>query len=185
MKITSNEIKKENTKKISDMINLAMESNEDLDMDENRQLDKGKGVDRGEQNMSSSDVIIPVYRDSEDIRRQKVLENLNNDALRRRSSFIAEEDAIREHKSILATILSKMEVLRDYNRINHKSLTINSRYREGVDRITKDEIKYLVNTIINDPDVSPEVRGKVSNGTIPGKIGVNSVIIKYLESKTK
>jgi len=39
---------KDNTKKISDMINLAMESDEDLAGDESRRLDKGKGVDRGE-----------------------------------------------------------------------------------------------------------------------------------------
>jgi len=127
-----------------------------------------------------------MYTDLEYIRRQKVLDDLNKDALRRRPSFISEEDALKEHKSTLATILSKMKIMRrDYNRINHKSLTINSRSREGVDNFSMDEIKYLVNTIINDPDASSEVRGKVSDGTIPGKIGVNSVIIKYLESKTK
>jgi hypothetical protein len=44
---TSNKIG-EKQKKISAMINLAMESSEDLDMDENRQLNKGKGIDRSE-----------------------------------------------------------------------------------------------------------------------------------------
>jgi hypothetical protein len=39
---------KENTKKLSDMLNIAMESDEDLDKGESRRLDKGKGVDRGE-----------------------------------------------------------------------------------------------------------------------------------------
>jgi hypothetical protein len=177
---------KENTKKLSDMLNIAMESDEGLDRDESRRLDKGKGVDRGGQDMSnSSNEMKPILTDPEDIRRKKVLDDLNKDALRRRPSFILEENAIREQKSTLATILSKMEIIRDYNRINHKSLTINSRCPEGIDKISKDEIKCLVNTIINDPDVLPEVREKVSNGTIPGRIGVNSVIIKYLESKTK
>ena len=45
---TSSHETKDNIKKLSDMINLAMESDEDLDRDENRRLDKGKGVDRGE-----------------------------------------------------------------------------------------------------------------------------------------
>jgi hypothetical protein len=48
---SSSETIEENTKKLSDMINLAMESDEDIDKGESRRLDKGKGVDRGE-NMS-------------------------------------------------------------------------------------------------------------------------------------
>jgi hypothetical protein len=43
----SSEIK-DNTKKLSEMINLAMESDEDLSGGESRRLDKGKGVDKGE-----------------------------------------------------------------------------------------------------------------------------------------
>ena len=45
---TSSYETKDNVKKILDMINLAMESDEDLNRDESRRLDKGKGVDRGE-----------------------------------------------------------------------------------------------------------------------------------------
>ena len=75
-----------------------------------------------------------------------------------------------------------MENMRDYNRINHKTLSISSnRYPEGIDRLSNDEIKLLVNTIINDPDVSAEVRQKVHKDNIPGKVSVNFVIIKYLE----
>jgi hypothetical protein len=180
---TSSHETKDNIKKLSDMINLAMESDEDLDRNENKRLDKGKGVNRDEQDMDNNRG--PVYTDPEDIRRQKVLDDLNKDAIRRRSSFILEENASKEDKLKLKTILSKMEIMRDYNRINHKTLTISSKYPEGIDRLSNGEIKLLVNTIINDPDVLPEVRQKVSNGTIPGRIGVNSVIIKYLESKTK
>jgi hypothetical protein len=182
---TSSHETKDNVKILSDMINLAMDSNEGLNSDENRRLDKGKGVNRDEQDTANSRGIGPVYTDPYDLRRQKVLDDLNKDALRRRSSFILEENAIKEDKLKLKTILSKMEIMRDYNRINHKTLTISSKYPEGIDRLSNDEIKLLVNTIINDPDVLPEVRQKVSNGTIPGRIGVNSVIIKYLESKTK
>jgi hypothetical protein len=36
------------TKKLTDMIHLAMESDEDLYNDDSKPLDKGKGVDRGE-----------------------------------------------------------------------------------------------------------------------------------------
>ena len=183
---TSSYETKDNVKKILDMINLAMESDEDLNRDESRRLDKGKGVNRGEEDKVNSRGIGPIYTDPDDIRRQKVLDDLNKDAIRRRSSFILEENDFEEDKLKLKTILSKMENMRDYNRINHKTLSISSnRYPEGIDRLSNDEIKLLVNTIINDPDVSAEVRQKVSNGTIPGRVAVNSVIIKYLESKTK
>ena len=183
---TSSYETKDNVKKILDMINLAMESDEDLNRDESRRLDKGKEVNRGEEDKDNSRGIGPIYTDPEDIRRQKVLDDLNKDAIRRRSSFILEENDFEEDFFKLKTILSKMENMRDYNRINHKTLSISSnRYPEGVDRLSNDEIKLLVNTIINDPDVSAEVRQKVSNGTIPGRVAVNSVIIKYLESKTK
>jgi len=42
---------KENTEKLCDMMNIAMESDEDIDRAESRRLGKGKGVDKGE-NMS-------------------------------------------------------------------------------------------------------------------------------------
>jgi hypothetical protein len=88
---------------------------------------------------------------------------------------------------MLRAILTKLEILRDYNRINHKSLTANSSwiYPQGIHKLSRDEVKHLVDTIINDPNALPEVKQKVSNGGLPGRIAVNSVVIKYLESKIK
>jgi len=43
---SSSETIEENIKKFLDMINIVMESDEDIDKGESRQLDKGKGVDR-------------------------------------------------------------------------------------------------------------------------------------------
>jgi hypothetical protein len=126
MKATGTSYEKKEMKKISDMINIVMESDDNLDKDEGIRLDKGKGVSTAEQDMSSSSGSMGlVYTDPEDIRRQKVLDTLNKDALRRRSSFI-EENTFVEDKPMLRAILTKLEILRDYNRINHKSLTANS-----------------------------------------------------------
>lgn len=159
------------TKNLADTINMAMESSESSD--------KSKGVDR-EYNETS-----PTYRDPEDIRRQEVLDGLNRDAARRRSSFVSLEDAHREEQATLTTILKKLEGMRDYNRINHRALTFISKYPRDIDPLTKDEIKYLANLIINDTDALPEVKKKVSKDILVGKVNVNCVIIKYLESKTK
>lgn len=146
--------------------------------------------------------------DEESLRRQNVLNKISRAAemqtesykykqaeLLRKESLIKEtqlkessmlaEIAIKE-KSIIKDSVKKLKEIAQYNDEHKASISANSSVPGNDEtKLSKTENDTLVDIISKDNHAPLDVRNKILNKTIQGKISSDSTIIKYLEKKSK
>lgn len=124
--------------------------------------------------------------DPEMVRLENTRLKLSRDAELRSKSYTPHV----ENTGLLTSAKTKLESLAEFNRKNHtaRSMTTSEtssfKLTTGVDPLTADELKSVIDKINSDPDAK-HLRDKVAKGKIQGPIGTNHPIIKYLESLEK
>jgi len=124
--------------------------------------------------------------DPEMVRLENTRLKLSRDAELRSKSYTPHI----ENTGLLTSAKTKLESLAEFNRKNHTAKSITTSVKSsfklttGVDPLTTDELKSVIDKINSDPNAK-HLRDIVAKGKIHGPIGPNHPIIKYLESIEK
>jgi len=80
-------------------------------------------------------------------------------------------------------VLPKIESIREYNRVNHRRITLktNGRGLEKVVPLDQTELADLVTLLKSDPYLPEPIRNQVEGKVLPP----TSTLVKYLEDKKK
>lgn len=146
--------------------------------------------------------------DPESIRRQNVLNSVSRNAemqtesykfnqemarqveIARRESQLIHEARLAEsagiEKAIIYDCIGKLRRIAVYNLNNNASVPASGSVPGYINsKLTQSENDCLVNVINRDPHAPLEVRSRIINGTIQGKISIDSVLFNYLQEKTR
>jgi len=120
------------------------------------------------------------YKQAELLRK----ETLIKETQLKKSSVLA-EIALKE-KSIIKDSVKKLKEIAVYNDEHKASISASSSVPGNAEtKLSKTENDTLVDIISKDKYAPLDVRSKIINKTIEGKIGSDSAIIKYLDKKSK
>ena len=146
--------------------------------------------------------------DEESLRLQNVLNKMSRDAETqtdyykyKQAEILRKESLIKENqlkessrlaeinfkeKSIIKDSIVKLKKIAEYNEKYKASVSADSSIPGNPEtKLSKTEIDLLVDTISKDKYASLEVRSRIFNKSLHGKINSDSALIEYLEKKSK